>query len=409
MFSALMTLTTPNYTGASRVAFEYAKAVIRQGGSVMLAHGREPDVDDGRDSLLKKMRDAGIKLKSEPRLELPWESSLVRDLTKVAEEESIDCVIGNNQRDRSVAINVANRASLPAIVCGHNQHVFRGRWPLPMIKKRYYRNAVRRANLVICSSKQVENEFVDWFDVDKERCVLMPHGIQPTNEQAFSQEQIEQLRSSFTAGPSDLLLCNVGRIDPQKGQDTLLQALKLLPTDLSYRLVLVGAVSADSNEAQNLRYETELKRLAKELPDPSRVFFAGWRDDFELIMSASDAYVHSARWEGLPLTVLAAMSARRPVIAPDNSSRPPGFEDNVHGLLVQPNDPKSLAASIQKIASSRDSNKLSRMTQQARLLIEERYDMNRISDRFANVVHNTIQNYRANRTSTTDVQKGSTS
>ena len=206
MFSALMTLTTPDNTGASRVAFEYAKAVIRQGGSVMLAHGREPDVDDGRDSLLKKMRDAGIKLKSEPRLELPWESSLVRDLTKVAEEESIDCVIGNNQRDRSVAINVANRASLPAIVCGHNQHVFRGRWPLPMIKKRYYRNAVRRANLVICSSKQVENEFVDWFDVDKERCVLMPHGIQPTNEQAFSQEQIEQLRSSFTAGPSDLLL-----------------------------------------------------------------------------------------------------------------------------------------------------------------------------------------------------------
>lgn len=402
-----MTLTTPDNTGASRVAFEYAKAVIRRGGNVVMAHGREPQIKDGRESLLSKMKDAGIKLKSEPRLELPWGSSLVRDLTKVTEDEGIDCVIGNNQRDRSVAINVANQAKVPAIVCGHNQHVFRGRWPLPMIKKRYYGNAVRRANLVICSSTRVESEFLDWFDVEKDRCILMPHGIKPANEDAFSENQIQKLRESFSASASDLLLCNVGRIDPQKGQDTLLRALKLLPADIPYKLVLVGAVSEDSNQAQNLRYEAELKSLAQQLPDPSRVSFAGWRDDFELIMSASDAYVHSARWEGLPLTVLAAMSARRPVIAPDNSSRPPGFENGVHGLLVKPDDAQSLADSIQHVVSSRGSNKLPKMANQARQLIEDRYDMDRISDRFTHIVSDVIQNYRAKRNGTAVTQKES--
>ena len=122
MFSALMTLTTPDNTGASRVAFEYAKGVIRNGGSVAIAHGREPDANDGRRSLLSLMDDAGIDLICEPRLERPIGDTLVQDLAKVVRERQIDCVVGNNQRDRSVAVNVAQQASVPSIICGHNQH-----------------------------------------------------------------------------------------------------------------------------------------------------------------------------------------------------------------------------------------------------------------------------------------------
>lgn len=402
MFSALMTLTTPDNTGASRVAFEYAKGIIRNGGSVVIAHGREPDANDGRNSLLSLMIDVGIDLICESRLERPIGGALVNGLAKIVRERRIDCVVGNNQRDRSVAVNVAKQAEVPSIICGLNQHVFRGKWPLPALKKRYYANAVRRADLIICSSHQVESEYVGQFGVDPGKCVLMPHGISLTDQNAFSADQIEELRSSFGVSDSDLLWCNVGRIDPQKGQDILLRALKLLPDGIPYTLVLVGAVSKDANLAENQRYEAELKYLAQQLPDPSRIVFAGWRDDYELIMAASNAYVHSARWEGLPLTVLAAMSAKRPVLAPDNSSRPPGFECGTHGILVQPEDPDSLANGLLKLVEE-DDGELAQMGLRARQLIEERYDMDRISDKFVDVVQATIERFCQN--AAPDLQK----
>lgn len=393
MFSVLMTLTTPDNTGASRVAFEYAKGVIRNGGSVTIAHGRVPDANDGRKSLLSLMADVGIDLICEPRLERPIGDALFSDLAKVVKERQIECVVGNNQRDRSVAVNVAQRANVPVVICGHNQHVFRGKWPLPALKKRYYINAVRRADLIICSSRQVEQEFVEEFGVAGDKCVLMPHGIKLASDDAFTPQQIEELRGCFGVGGSDLLWCNVGRIDPQKGQDILLRAMKLIPSEIPYKLVLVGAVSKDTNFAENQRYEAELKKLVQQLPDPSRIVFAGWRDDYELIMAASNAYVHSARWEGLPLTVLAAMSAKRTIVAPNNSSRPPGFDDGVHGILVKPEDPQSLAEGLIKIADA-DVEELERMGSQARQLIEERYDMDRISDRFVDVVQDVIRRSR---------------
>ncbi len=387
MFSALMTLTTPDNTGASCVAFEYARAIVQQGGQVTLAHGPERDSDHTqRASYVAKVQSAGIRTVCEPRLARPMGSDLVRTLARLVEQDQLQCVIGNNQRDRAVAVNVARQAGVPSIVCGHNQHVFRGRWPLPALKRAYYARAMRDADLVVCSSGQVRDEFVQDFGVAGERCLLMPHGID-THITPISTEQRSELRQSFGVDADQWMLCNVGRIDPQKGQDILLKALQRLPESLNYKLVLVGAVSPDANQSANQRLEAELRDLATSLD--GRVIFAGWRDDFDQVLQASDAYVHSARWEGLPLTVLAALAARIPTITPDNSARPPGFEHGKHGLLTAPEDPAALAATIEQLAGS-DTDLRRAMAEAGRQLIEADYDMERIGARFVQLVQQTI-------------------
>ena len=67
------------------------------------------------------------------------------------------------------------------------------------------------------------------------------------------------------------------------------------------------------------------------------------------MLAAADVVVHPSDWEGLPLVVLEAMSAARPVVA----TRAPGLRELVRdgedGLLVPPGDAAALAASVTRV------------------------------------------------------------
>lgn len=390
MFSAMMTLTTPDNTGASRVAFGYARSILSQGGRVLMMHGKE-EQDEKRASLLKSMRKVGIETVCEPRLAKPIGRQLIDDLAERVHTGRLDCVIGNNQRDRAVSVHVAKQARVPSVICGHNQHVFRGRWPLPALKRAYYVRAMRKADLVICSSRQVLHEYVHDFGVDSRKCKLMPHGISLERKCQDTAAELQQTRESLGVKREHYMLSNVGRIDPQKGQDILLGAMRHLPSSVSAKLVIVGTVSRDVNEADNLKLESRLRKLASELGD--RVVFAGWRDDFQRILKASDAYVHSSRWEGLPLTVLEALALRVPTITPDNSARPPGFEHGVHGLLVEPENEESLATAIVELVNSTTDQKRE-MARNGYELVESDFNMRRIGQDFVKVVNDAIAEFK---------------
>ena len=66
----------------------------------------------------------------------------------------------------------------------------------------------------------------------------------------------------------------------------------------------------------------------------------GIRNDVPKLLAASDIYINSSYWEGLPVSVLEAMAAGLPVIATGVGDTPrvvvPGA-----GILVEPNSPDS--------------------------------------------------------------------
>jgi glycosyltransferase involved in cell wall biosynthesis len=66
------------------------------------------------------------------------------------------------------------------------------------------------------------------------------------------------------------------------------------------------------------------------------VHFLGLRADVPEILAASDIFALASHWEGSPLTVLEAMTARLPVIATAVGGVPEQVEDGVTGILVQP-------------------------------------------------------------------------
>src|SRR4029079_4677229 len=72
----------------------------------------------------------------------------------------------------------------------------------------------------------------------------------------------------------------------------------------------------------------------------------GIRTNVPEILTASDLFVLSSLWEGMPLSLLEAMAAGCPAIATDVGGVAQVLKDRVTGLLVTPADPSELARAI---------------------------------------------------------------
>ncbi len=92
--------------------------------------------------------------------------------------------------------------------------------------------------------------------------------------------------------------------------------------------------------------EGELRAEARELGLEEHVLFAGFRRDVPRLLAASDALILPSESECLPLVILEAMSARRPVIATDVGGISEAVDDGRTGLLVRPRDAEGLADAL---------------------------------------------------------------
>jgi glycosyltransferase involved in cell wall biosynthesis len=128
-------------------------------------------------------------------------------------------------------------------------------------------------------------------------------------------------------------LLALGRLHRNKGFDTLLRALALLP-----RAEL--AIGGDGPE------RPALEKLAAELGVAHRVRFLGWRQDAGALLAGCDVFICSSRHEPLGNVVLEAWSAARPVVAVAAQGPSELIEHGLTGLLVPLEAPQALADAV---------------------------------------------------------------
>lgn len=114
------------------------------------------------------------------------------------------------------------------------------------------------------------------------------------------------LRKELVGDPDRPLIISVGRLSSPKGFPDLLDAFALLhQEDPSAALVIAGGGSLYD------RLSSQIKKLGLD----GHAFLLGVRNDVPCLLAASDIYVSSSHWEGLPVSVLEAMAAGLPVVA----------------------------------------------------------------------------------------------
>ncbi len=129
----------------------------------------------------------------------------------------------------------------------------------------------------------------------------------------------------------------VARLHPQKAHADLINAFaKLAAQSPGLRLWLIG----DGPERERL------VALAAQLGLQDRILFAGDRDDVRDWIAAMDVFAHPTHFEGLPLAVLEAMIAAKPVVTSPVDGLRGLIASGVHGWLVEPGDPDALARAL---------------------------------------------------------------
>ena len=96
-------------------------------------------------------------------------------------------------------------------------------------------------------------------------------------------------------------------------------------------------------------HEEKLKQEAIQLGINKHVKFLGPRLDIPEILAILDIYVFPSIWEGMPLVILEAMAAKKPIVATKVGGIPEAVIHNHSSLLVPPKNPEALTNAILKI------------------------------------------------------------
>lgn len=151
------------------------------------------------------------------------------------------------------------------------------------------------------------------------------------------------IRKELGITADEVVLGNISFDAEFKGLDLLLQAVSVLNrAGEKVRLLQIGVDPAKS----------ELPALAEHLGIAERVLWTGIRDNGAEMLNAVDIYVQSSRYgEGLPLSIMEAMSLGLPVVATKVSGNEEAIMHGVNGLVVEPGDPSALAAALHALVT----------------------------------------------------------
>ncbi|HEX6454406.1 MAG TPA: glycosyltransferase family 4 protein [Trebonia sp.] len=191
----------------------------------------------------------------------------------------------------------------------------------------------RRADLVLAVSADLEQRMREAGARDVARAVV-PAPARPAPQESGSRQPV----------PDDgrPLVLAVGRLAPQKGFATLLEAAMawqhLTPRP---RLLIAG----------DGPLKAELEAKAKELTVDAE--FPGHRSDIPELLASARVFVLPSLWEGQPLVLQEAFRAGVPIVASDTGGIG-GLTGDDAALLVGPGDAEQLGETVMSVLENDD-------------------------------------------------------
>lgn len=200
--------------------------------------------------------------------------------------------------------------------------------------RRWTVDTLKMANCLICLSERWRRFFVD-LGVNKRHTVVLPNPIAP----APHVQKIEN--------KSCVQFLFLGEIGIRKGAFDIVKAVSILPDRVknNIRVLIVG-----NGMIQELRKAIENANLC------GIIQVADWVDaeTRDKLLAESDALLLPSYNEGLPMSVLEAMSFALPVITTPVGGIPEYVHDRESGLLIEPGNVRALANAIQQLACDPD-------------------------------------------------------
>ena len=233
------------------------------------------------------------------------------------------------------ALVAANIARIPAIVATAQIYMDISQRPLLRFQPRLISTQVDRYFAV---SQAIATQLREDFGIAATKIQCLNNGISVSS---FDRPCDAAFREKLCGGSGRPIVMTVAALEPRKGQRYLIEAAAQLQDVM---IVLVG----DGPD------RAALENQARAINVDDRVLFLGHRDDVADLLACCDVYVLPSFEEGLPLSILEAMAAGKPVIASAIRGNDEAVIDGESGLLVPTADSLALANAVRTILDNAD-------------------------------------------------------
>ena len=252
---------------------------------------------------------------------------------------------------------------------GHVATMHGSRYYAERLRRRLaLRVAVTLGGRLVAVSDQLADHLSHDLWIGRTAIRAIPNGVR------WHSSARPSIRDELQLESTDSLILAVGNLYPVKGHHHLIEALALIGERHPHAHV---AIAGRGELADGLRTRARLLGLA------TRVHLLGLRSDIPALLMGADVFALPSLSEGLPLALLEAMFAGRPIVASDVGEVRAVLNGGEAGLLVEPGNVEQLARALDRLLSHAD--EAQRLGGAAARRAAAEYDIARMVARYAEV------------------------
>lgn len=280
---------------------------------------------------------------------------LSKEFSRIIKDGNYDAIHSHYWISGKVAMSAAEQLGIPLIHTMHtmarvkNLNLAEGESPEPMIRVQGETQVAAAAQALIANTDSEAASLVSLYGA----CPDIVHVVNPgVDLYTFTPGQGRKSAREFIGTPQDALVVTfVGRIQPHKGPEVLIQAASQLVKHSPHMRpklivnIIGGASGANTEEVERL------KELASWLDIDDVVHFAPPVPRAELAQwyRAADLVCVPSYSESFGLVALEAQACGTPVIATAVGGLRTAVADGISGVLVDGHDPKAWSSVIARL------------------------------------------------------------
>lgn len=246
---------------------------------------------------------------------------------------------------------------IPLIATSHGKNYYSDK-----LRRRVAYRFVARHGKMVAVSHDLKRFMIERVGIPPEQISVVHNGI---DLKRYSPDDISSaVRREVGIDAAQYVLGTVGNLFAVKGQVYLLRAFRQV---LDHAPTSVLLIAGDGDQLMPLQQECQNLGIAE------RVRFLGFRGDVPRLLQAFDVFVLPSLSEGLPLSILEALSLERAIVATNVGGNSEIIENGLNGYLVPPADPDSIAKAILRLLG--DPALATRLGRAGRNRVEEAFSL----------------------------------
>jgi len=276
-----------------------------------------------------KCRESGLKV-SEMDISFDYNPKTVFRLRSLFKAHSVDVVVVHHNKDVRLAGVAARLSGIPVL--------HRNGFPVIHDNIRHLFTSLF-INRIITNSRRIKDHYRTFSWLKSKPVDVVPNGIKLLPTTIPDRNQFWDNNQSVIDAKRDLIALYSGRLTKVKQVDILLKAISQIADFTRWKLAILG----DGSEKETLT------KMVNELSLNDHVVFLGFRRDSAELTAFADLVVLPSKDEGMPNSLMEAMSHKTAVAASPAGDVEYLLDDGNAGWVLHNNTPNEWKELLQKL------------------------------------------------------------